>query len=114
MAALMIQAIKYGSPEDRVSVLCQLGFARAAKFGMSGFFEYETSRRRLTEHLRKPRGRKPSEEVTVALKLDSEGVSRKDIYRQLGKTTPPEKHALREAMRQRKFRQKRTQSSLEQ
>jgi hypothetical protein len=52
-------------------------------------------------------GRPKSSDVTTALQLKAEGKSNKEIYRLLGKTTQPEQHSLREAMRQRKIRERR-------
>jgi hypothetical protein len=52
-------------------------------------------------------GRPRRRDVTRALQLAAQGLSRKDIYRLLGKTTPVEQHALRESMRLRRFRQRR-------
>ena len=52
-------------------------------------------------------GRPRRRDVTRALQLEAQGVGRKDIYRLLGKTTPPQQHALRESMRLRRFRQRR-------
>ena len=49
-------------------------------------------------------GRPRRRDVTRALQLAAQGLSRKDIYRVLGKCNPAQQHALREAMRQRKFR----------
>jgi len=52
----------------------------------------------------KMRGRPPKDEITVALQLEEQGVSRQKIYQQLGKSDRDSKTALREAMRQRKAR----------
>ena len=51
-------------------------------------------------------GRPKKVDVTEALRLEAEGVSRQQIYRRLGKNTRDEQHALREAMRMRKYRQR--------
>lgn len=99
--------------KEWVSLACQLEFAKWGPSGMDGFFAYEIRRNELMQLLRKSRGRQPSEEVTTALMLENEGVSRKDIYVQLGKNNRLEQHALSEAMRQRKFRQKQAQASSE-
>ena len=104
--------IKILASQDLFSLACQAEFARFGPDGMLGFWAYEMRRRELMQLFRKPRGRQPSYEVTTALKLENEGQSRKDIYVFLGKTTRLEQHALSEAMRQRKFRQKRAQGSL--
>ena len=45
--------------------------------------------------------------MTRALQLAAQGLSRKDIYRLLGKSTRDQQHALREGMRLRRFRQRR-------
>jgi len=49
-------------------------------------------------------GRPRRQDVTQAVQLEATGVSRKEIYRRLGKSTRDEQHALREAMRQRRAR----------
>ena len=54
--------------------------------------------------MRRMAGRPRREDVTEALRLEAAGASRKEIYRKLGKSTAIEQHALREAMRQRKWR----------
>ncbi len=51
-------------------------------------------------------GRPKRADVTEALRLEAEGVSRQQIYRRLSKNTRDEQHALREAMRMRKYRQR--------
>ncbi len=51
-------------------------------------------------------GRPKRADVTEALRLEAEGVSRQQIYRRLSKNTREEQHALREAMRMRKYRQR--------
>ena len=51
-------------------------------------------------------GRPERADVTEALRLEAEGVSRQQIYRRLSKNTREEQHALREAMRMRKYRQR--------
>ncbi len=51
-------------------------------------------------------GRPKRADVTEALHLEAEGVSRQQIYRRLSKNTKDEQHALREAMRMRKYRQR--------
>jgi hypothetical protein len=58
-----------------------------------------------------PVGRPRREDVTKALRWETEGVPRKNIYRRLGKITCDQQHALREAMRQRKFRMRRRDKS---
>src|SRR5262249_50093226 len=47
------------------------------------------------------RGSHQHADVTEALRLEAEGMSRKEVYRRLGKATRDQQHALREAMRQR-------------
>jgi hypothetical protein len=113
MAAERIRAIQSGSIEDYVTVACQLEFDRCAHLGMFGFYSYEIRRAQWMQHLKKTRGRKRSADVTLALDFEDAGVSRKDIYARLGKATPSEQHALREAMRQRKRRQRLAQASSE-
>jgi hypothetical protein len=49
-------------------------------------------------------GRPRRADVTEALRLESQGVVRSVIYSRLGKSTQQEKHALVQAMRQRKRR----------
>lgn len=73
-----------------------------------------TEKRQLLTALRKalpppPRsaGRPRRDDVTEAIELESQGMSRKEIYRRLGKATHDAQHALREAMRQRKARKRR-------
>jgi hypothetical protein len=56
-------------------------------------------------------GRPCRTDVTQALQFEGEGVSRKEIYRRLGKATREEQHALREAMRQRKARSRKRDKS---
>jgi hypothetical protein len=56
-------------------------------------------------------GRPRRADVTEALHLEAAGVSRKEIYRRLGKATHNEQHALREAMRQRKARRRKRDKS---
>jgi len=51
-------------------------------------------------------GRPKRADVTEALLLEAQGVSRQQIYRRLSKNTRDEQHALREAMRMRKYRQR--------
>lgn len=57
--------------------------------------------------MRRMDGRPRWDDVTEALRLEAAGTSRKEIYCQLGNRTAPEQHALREAMRQRKWRGRR-------
>lgn len=52
-------------------------------------------------------GRPPRADVSEALRLEACGVSRKEIYRRLGKVTRDEQHAMREAMRLRRYRARR-------
>jgi hypothetical protein len=52
-------------------------------------------------------GRPRHADVTEALRLESQQVTAKEIYRRLGKTDRLLQHALREAMRQRKTRARR-------
>jgi hypothetical protein len=54
----------------------------------------------------RPVGRPRRQDVTEALQLEAAGVSRKEIYRRLGKGARDEQHALREAMRQRRARKR--------
>jgi hypothetical protein len=56
-------------------------------------------------------GRPRREDVTQAMRLEADGVSRKEIYRRLGKTTHEQQHALREAMRQRRARRRKRDKS---
>ena len=58
-----------------------------------------------------PKGRPPRSDVTQALQLEREGISRREIYCRLGKATRDEQHALREAMRQRKSRSRKRDNS---
>ena len=59
------------------------------------------------KHLRRARpGRPRREDVTQALRMEAAGETRRSIYQQLGKSAIHEQHALREAMRQRKFRKR--------
>lgn len=51
-------------------------------------------------------GRPPRADVTEALRLESEGCRRTEIYRRLGKNTREDQRALREAVRQRKARRR--------
>jgi hypothetical protein len=53
------------------------------------------------------RGRPQHSDVTRALRLEAEGKSRKEIYRALAKNTHEKQHALSQAMRHRKMREKR-------
>lgn len=46
-------------------------------------------------------GRPRHADVTQAVRLEAQGVSRKEIYRRLGKRSHEEQHALKNAMRQR-------------
>ena len=57
------------------------------------------------------RGRPRRADVTEALRLEADGVPRKEIYRLLNKNTRDQQHALREAMRQRKARKRRRDKS---
>ena len=52
-------------------------------------------------------GRPRRRDVTRALQLQAQGISRKEIYRVLRKRTRDQQHALRESMRLRRFRQRR-------
>jgi len=52
-------------------------------------------------------GRPKKPHVSKAMRLEKQGQSRKDIYRLCGADTPAEQKALRDAMRQRKFRKRR-------
>jgi hypothetical protein len=56
-------------------------------------------------------GRPWREDVTQAMRLESDGVTRREIYRRLGKATRDEQHALREAMRQRRARMRKRDKS---
>jgi hypothetical protein len=56
-------------------------------------------------------GRPRREDVTEAMRLEADHVSRKEIYRILGKNTHEQQHALREAMRQRRARRRRRDKS---
>jgi hypothetical protein len=49
--------------------------------------------------------------VTEALRLEGEGATRKEIYIRLRKVTRDEKHALTEAMRQRRARTRKRDKS---
>jgi hypothetical protein len=53
------------------------------------------------------KGRPPSKEIDSAMRMKAEGHSNREIYVALGKTTSAEQRTLREAMRQRKNRQRR-------
>jgi hypothetical protein len=53
-------------------------------------------------------GRPPRADVTEALRLESEGCHRTEIYRRLGKNCREEQRALREAVRQRKSRRRKS------
>jgi hypothetical protein len=68
----------------------------------------------LAAALRKPplAGRPRLNDVTEALKLQASGVSAKEIYRRLGKGTAGEQRNLREAMRQRRRREKQKRDKL--
>jgi hypothetical protein len=50
-------------------------------------------------------GRPRYKDITEAMRMEAAGVSRKEIYRRLGKATPLAQHALKEAMRQRRRRE---------
>ncbi len=89
--------------------MLQAEFVRWQPWGSVGFSAYELKRNELLQLLQKPRGRPPSREVTLATELEAQGVPRKDIYRHFNKTTPQQQRALSEAMRQRRFRQKRAE-----
>src|SRR5215813_15578130 len=56
-------------------------------------------------------GRPWREDVTEAMRLEADHVSRGEIYRRLGKTTHEQQHALREAMRQRRARKRKRDKS---
>lgn len=55
----------------------------------------------------KTRGRPVHADITKAVQMEAQGSSRSQIYAALGKTSRDEQHALVEAMRQRKFRERR-------
>jgi hypothetical protein len=57
-------------------------------------------------------GRPRRADVTQALQLEGENISRKEIYHRLGKATRDEQHALREAMRQRRARSRNRDKSV--
>jgi hypothetical protein len=99
----------WGSEEELVTFMLQSEFARWQPWGSVGFSAYEMKRNELLHLLRKPRGRPRSREVSLATELEARGVPRKDIYRQFNKTTQQQQRALSEAMRQRRFRQKRAE-----
>ncbi len=71
---------------------------RAAKEAVQYFARLVSPQRKI--------GRPKKADVTEALRLEAEGVSRQQIYRRLSKNTRDEQHALREAMRMRKYRQR--------
>jgi hypothetical protein len=50
------------------------------------------------------RGRPPRKDVDAAMRMQAGGATRTEVYRQLGKSTPSEQRALREAIRQRRRR----------
>ena len=52
-------------------------------------------------------GRPPRADVTEALRLETEGYNRTEVYRRLKKHSREEQRALRESMRQRKARRRR-------
>jgi hypothetical protein len=56
-------------------------------------------------------GRPRREDVTEAIRLEAEKISRPEIYRRLGKATRDQQHALREAMRQRRARMRKRDKS---
>ena len=56
-------------------------------------------------------GRPRREDVTQAMRLEAEKISRQEIYHRLGKATCDQKHALREAMRQRRARMRKRDKS---
>jgi hypothetical protein len=56
-------------------------------------------------------GRPRREDVTKAIQLERENVSRKEIYRRLGKVTPAQQRSLLEAMRQRRARSRKRDKS---
>lgn len=68
---------------------------------------------RLFAHALFPRraGRPKRKDVTRALQLEAQGMSRKMIYVLLGKNTRDQQHDLREAIRQRRQRLKRRKTS---
>jgi hypothetical protein len=80
---------------------------REELFEAIGYGFLELARR---DRYRRP-GRPRREDITEALHLESEGVPRKEIYRRLGKTTHEGQHSLKEAMRARKYRQRRCDES---
>jgi hypothetical protein len=51
-------------------------------------------------------GRPCRDDVTEAMRMEADGVTRGEIYGRLGKTTRDQQHALREAMRQRRARKR--------
>src|ERR1700722_8811053 len=73
--------------QEWLSLAYQGEFLKWGPHGLAGFWAYEMRRNELMQLLRKPRGRQPSDEVTTALRLEKEGLARKEIYMRLGKNS---------------------------
>ncbi len=96
-AELLPEGSAFGALKDLLAEATREGLLEAIGYGF-----LELARR---ERHRRP-GRPKHDDITEALRLESEGVSRKEIYRRLRKTTHKDQHDLKEAMRARKYRQR--------
>lgn len=72
---------------------------------------YEDKRNELLQLCRKRPGRPPDNEISIAMQLETQGMPRKNIYHHLNKTTREQQRLLNEAMRQRRLRQRRANTT---
>jgi hypothetical protein len=97
--------------EELARVILECVFVRCQSLGYAGMGAYEQKRNEILQLWRKRPGRPPHDEISIAMKLESEGIPRKNIYQHLNKTTREQQRVLSEAMRQRRLRQRRADAA---
>lgn len=97
--------------EELARVILECVFVQCQSLGYAGMGAYEHKRNEILQLWRKRPGRPPDNEISIAMKLESEGIPRKNIYQHLNKTTREQQRVLSEAMRQRRLRRRRTDAA---
>ena len=97
--------------EELVRVILESVFVRCQSLGYAGMGAYEDKRNEILQLFRKRPGRPPDNEISIAMQLETQGVPRKNIYHYLHKTTREQRRLLSEAIRQRRLRQKRANTT---